>query len=107
MVLATFNQFVNWLDCPVRVSGRKTYHGTCVCHQPVEWRRETGDFPGQFRDMTFGEGEVAFDEVFGTLSKLGYRGTFVLEMWTEKADEPLEEIKKALAWIRERMAPFK
>ncbi len=72
-----------------------------------ETRRVTRDFPGRFRDMTFGEGEVAFDEVFGTLSRLGYRGAFVLEMWTEKADEPLEEIKQALAWIRERMAPFK
>ena len=72
-----------------------------------ETRRVRGDFPGQFRDMRFGEGEVAFDEVFRTLSRLGYRGAFVLEMWTEKADEPLEEIKQALAWIRERMAPFK
>ena len=72
-----------------------------------ETRRVRGDFPGQFRDMRFGEGEVAFDEVLGTLSRLGYRGAFVLEMWTEKADEPLEEIKQALAWIRERMAPFK
>ncbi len=69
-----------------------------------ETRKVTKDFPGLFRDMTFGEGEVAFVEAFRTLSRLGYRGAFVIEMWTEKSDNPLEEVKKALLWIRERMA---
>ncbi len=68
-----------------------------------ETRKVRGDFPGQFRDMTFGEGEVAFVEIFRTLSALRYRGAFVIEMWTEKSANPIEEVRKALGWIRERM----
>ncbi len=69
-----------------------------------ETRKVRGDFPGQFRGMMFGEGEVAFVEIFRALSALRYRGAFVLEMWTEKSENPVEEVKKALGWIRERMA---
>ncbi|MDR1612156.1 MAG: L-ribulose-5-phosphate 3-epimerase [Planctomycetota bacterium] len=61
-------------------------------------------FPGQFRDMPFGEGQVDFVAAFRTLGKLGYRGAFLIEMWTEKADEPVVEIIRARRWIEERMA---
>ena len=69
-----------------------------------EARRVTRDFPGAFRDLMPGEGEVAFVEIFRTLSALRYRGAFVIEMWTEKSADPVEEVRKALVWIRERMA---
>lgn len=60
-------------------------------------------FPGQFRDMMFGDGQVDFHAVFRTLARLGYRGAFVLEMWTEKSADPVGEAAKALVWMRRRM----
>lgn len=61
-------------------------------------------FPGQFRDMRFGDGQVDFVGAFRTLIELGYRGAFVIEMWTEKSDDPIGEVTTALGWMRERMA---
>lgn len=48
--------------------------------QPV-----TEQSPGQFRDVPFGEGCVDFVGIFKTLHQLNYRGSFLIEMWTEKA----------------------
>jgi L-ribulose-5-phosphate 3-epimerase len=59
---------------------------------------------GQFRDVPFGEGCVDFVKVFETLQRLNYRGAFLIEMWTEKAEEPLLEIINARRWIEARMA---
>lgn len=47
--------------------------------QPV-----TEQSPGQFRDVPFGEGCVDFVGIFKTLHQLNYRGSFLIEMWTEK-----------------------
>ncbi len=47
--------------------------------QPV-----TEHSPGQFRDVPFGEGCVDFVGIFKTLHELNYRGSFLIEMWTEK-----------------------
>ncbi len=58
---------------------------------------------GQFRDVPFGDGCVDFVNVFRILQKLNYRGAFLIEMWTEKADEPIAEIIKARQWIEEQM----
>lgn len=66
--------------------------------QPV-----TGQSPGQFRDVPFGEGCVDFVGIFKTLHKLNYRGSFLIEMWTEKAKEPVLEIIQARRWIEARM----
>lgn len=63
----------------------------------------TSDSPGQFRDVPFGSGCVDFVEVFRQLKALRYRGVFLIEMWTEKADEPLSEIIAARRWIEARM----
>jgi hexulose-6-phosphate isomerase len=62
-----------------------------------------GDFPGQFRDVPFGEGCVDFRAGFEVLTDLGYHGPFVIEMWTEKAEEPVVEIANARRWIVEQM----
>lgn len=63
----------------------------------------TADSPGQFRDVPFGEGCVDFVNLFKTLRRLNYRGTFLIEMWTEKAAEPLLEIIHARHWIEDKM----
>nr|WP_215252594.1 L-ribulose-5-phosphate 3-epimerase [Escherichia coli] len=66
--------------------------------QPV-----TEQSPGQFRDVPFGEGCVDFVDIFKTLHELNYRGSFLIEMWTEKAKEPVLEIIQARRWIEARM----
>ena len=66
--------------------------------QPV-----TAQSPGKFRDVPFGEGCVDFVGVFNTLNQLNYRGAFLIEMWTEKAKEPVLEIIQARRWIEARM----
>ena len=60
-------------------------------------------FPGAFRDIPFGEGTVDFVHCFKTLHELGYAGPFLVEMWTEKAADPLQEIAKARQWVGERL----
>ncbi|BCL69537.1 L-ribulose-5-phosphate 3-epimerase ulaE [Vibrio nigripulchritudo SO65] len=63
----------------------------------------TDTCPGQFRDVPFGEGCVDFVQAFKTLKRLNYRGSFLIEMWTEKADEPVQELIKARRWMEEKM----
>lgn len=62
-------------------------------------RRVTADHSGTFRDVPFGEGCVDFSGIFGSLKALGYRGAFLVEMWTEKADEPVAELVAARRFI--------
>jgi hexulose-6-phosphate isomerase len=68
-----------------------------------ETRAVTPDFAGAFRDVPFGDGCVDFVQCFRTLHDLGYAGPFLIEMWTEKAEQPLEEIRLAREWVGERM----
>ncbi|MDO4642864.1 MAG: L-ribulose-5-phosphate 3-epimerase [Cardiobacteriaceae bacterium] len=58
---------------------------------------------GQFRDVPFGDGCVDFVKVFQILKRLNYRGAFLIEMWTEKAAEPVSEIIHARRWIEAQM----
>lgn len=58
---------------------------------------------GQFRDVPFGEGCVDFVGFFKLLAELNYRGAFLIEMWTEKAEEPIAEIINARRWIEQKM----
>lgn len=58
---------------------------------------------GQFRDVPFGDGCVDFVKVFETLDRLNYCGSFLIEMWTEKSDQPVLEILKAREWILDKM----
>ncbi|STP16912.1 L-xylulose 5-phosphate 3-epimerase [Escherichia coli] len=46
---------------------------------------------------------VDFVGIFKTLHELNYRGSFLIEMWTEKAKEPVLEIIQARRWIEARM----
>ena len=68
-----------------------------------ETKRVGPDFPGAFRDLRFGEGCVDFELCFSTLRTLAYAGPFLIEMWTEKADDPLAEIANARSWVLERL----
>jgi len=69
-----------------------------------ETRPVAPGFPGAFRDVPFGEGSVDFVRCFRTLHDLRYAGPFLVEMWTEKAADPLQEIARARRWIGERLA---
>lgn len=60
-------------------------------------------FPGKFKEVPFGTGCVDFVAAFRILKKLNYRGSFMIEQWSEKAKDPLAEVKKTRAWIMERM----
>jgi L-ribulose-5-phosphate 3-epimerase len=60
-------------------------------------------YAGAFRDVPFGEGSVDFVDCFRTLHGLGYAGPFLVEMWTEKAADPLLEIRRARDWVGERL----
>ena len=68
-----------------------------------ETKPVTADFKGQFRDLQFGEGTVDFVSIFKKLKELNYRGTFLLEMWGYKVDDPIGKIKNARKFIEEKM----
>lgn len=59
----------------------------------------TADHPGQFRDVLFGDGVVDFAGCLRTLKRLHYGGAFTIEMWTEKAADPIKEVKQAKAFF--------
>lgn len=63
----------------------------------------TEDFPGKFKEVPFGEGCVDFVEFFKILKEIDYKGPFLIEMWTEKSENPLKEIEKAKKWIEGKM----
>lgn len=61
-------------------------------------------FPGKFREVPFGEGCVDFPAAFRTLAAMRYRGCYLVEMWTDKASDPIAECSRAREWILARMA---
>ena len=63
----------------------------------------TSDHHGTFKEVPFGTGCVDFPQVFATLKDLGYAGPFLIEMWTERAEDPEKEIRQARQWIFQRM----
>lgn len=60
----------------------------------------TPTFPGQFKNVPFGEGNVDFLGCLKTLKRLGYNGTFLIEMWSEVDEFPKERIKEAKAFLQ-------
>jgi L-ribulose-5-phosphate 3-epimerase len=60
--------------------------------------------PGVFKNVPFGSGIVDFEQCFSTLKQSGYRGPYLIEMWSETAEDPLAEVVKARDWVLERMA---
>lgn len=57
------------------------------------------DFPGKFKNVPFGEGNVDFLGSLKALKRLNYCGTFLIEMWSETSEHPIEEIKKAREFL--------
>ena len=68
-----------------------------------ETRPVAPDSPGAFRDVPFGAGNVDFVACFKALHDLRYAGPFLVEMWTEKAPDPLAEIRRAREWVGARL----
>lgn len=64
----------------------------------------TPDFPGQFRDVPFGQGCVDFVAAFKALAAVGYRGCFLVEMWAGKSPDPIADVVAARKWVMEKMA---
>ncbi|ENZ4443362.1 L-ribulose-5-phosphate 3-epimerase [Salmonella enterica subsp. enterica serovar Brandenburg] len=60
--------------------------------------------PGVFKNVPFGEGVVDFERCFETLKQSGYCGPYLIEMWSETAENPAAEVAKARDWVKARMA---
>ncbi|MGL5544442.1 MAG: L-ribulose-5-phosphate 3-epimerase [Cetobacterium sp.] len=60
-------------------------------------------FPGKFKEVPFGDGCVDFIEFFKLLEEIDYNGPLLIEMWTEKSENPLKEIQNAKRWIENKM----
>ncbi|EBF6368517.1 hypothetical protein OT53_05340 [Salmonella enterica subsp. enterica serovar Java] len=60
--------------------------------------------PGVFKNVPFGEGVVDFESCFATLKQSGYCGPYLIEMWSETAENPAAEVAKARDWVKARMA---
>ncbi|WP_165005809.1 MULTISPECIES: L-ribulose-5-phosphate 3-epimerase [unclassified Enterococcus] len=59
----------------------------------------TEESPGQFRDVPFGNGCVDFLGLFRSLKRLGYEGTFLIEMWSETSGDFQTEIEQAKKYL--------
>lgn len=59
----------------------------------------TKDFPGKFKEVPWGQGNVDFLGNLKTLKRLGYKGTFLMEMWSETEDRPEKAIREAQKYL--------
>ena len=59
----------------------------------------TEDFPGKFKEVPWGEGDVNFLAAFKSLKRLGYEGAFMIEMWSETQANPQQAITEAKDFI--------
>lgn len=62
-------------------------------------QRVSETFPGKFKEVQWGEGDVDFLGTLKTLKRIGYEGTFLLEMWSETEENPKKAIEEAKAYI--------
>lgn len=60
-------------------------------------------FEGKFKEVEFGEGCVDFVKCFKLLKELNYKGTFMIEMWSEKSDNPKENVRQSKEWVLNKM----
>ena len=58
---------------------------------------------GCFRNVPYGEGLVDFKRCFQAFSEMGYRGFFVMEMWSEEDESFVPYLKTAAGYIRDIM----
>ncbi|MFC3393454.1 L-ribulose-5-phosphate 3-epimerase [Brenneria rubrifaciens] len=60
--------------------------------------------PGVFKNVPFGTGVVDFAQCFATLRESGYRGPYLIEMWSETSADPIGEVTAARDWVKRHMA---
>ncbi|KFX04356.1 xylulose 5-phosphate 3-epimerase [Pectobacterium betavasculorum] len=60
--------------------------------------------PGVFKNVPFGTGVVDFTQCFSTLKESGYCGPYLIEMWSENAKNPIQEVTAARDWVRQKMS---
>lgn len=61
----------------------------------------TPNFKGQFKNVPFGKGCVDFKGCLKTLVRLGYSGSYTIEMWSENNDNAIEQIKTARNFFKQ------
>ena len=49
--------------------------------------------------MPFGDGTVDFEAVLRLFNRLGYNGSYTVEMWTSKAADPIAEVTASKAYF--------
>lgn len=64
-------------------------------------KKVTQAFKGQFKEVPFGKGDVDFLGCLKALKRLGYNGSYTVEMWTESVADPIAEVKKAKTFFTE------
>jgi len=64
-----------------------------------ETKKVRKDYPGQFRDVPFGTGDVNFRKCFQLLEKSGYAGPYLLEMWAPPNGDDTAAVSKAKEFI--------
>ena len=58
----------------------------------------------EFRRVPFGQGLVDFPAAFRALSRTGYPGPFVVEMWNEASADPVAVVTEARRWLLGKLA---
>lgn len=95
--LQAYPDIGNLTAWPQNEVGREleTYIDNIVAVHLKDTKPVTSTFPGQFRDLAFGEGTVDFEACLRTFTRLRYSGSYTVEMWTQNDDNPVGEIRRA------------
>lgn len=91
-----------WNDNPAQELELGLRAGLVTAVHLKDTRPPTGESPGQFRDVPFGEGCVDFARLFGVLARHNYAGPFLLEMWNH-GESDTRSIAEAREWMRRQM----
>lgn len=59
--------------------------------------------PGKFKNVPFGEGIVDFEHCFRTLHRSGYRGPYLIEMWSGSSADAVAQVTAARQWVIDKM----
>ncbi len=64
----------------------------------------TDSFPGKFKCVEFGTGCVDFISAFEVMEKLGYKGAYMMEMWTDTHQDDIAAIIKARKFMEDQFS---
>jgi len=103
-----------WLSVYPDLGNLHAWHGMCwqelalgknsmVALHVKETIGKSAIYPGKFRDLLYGQGDVEFAGFFRVLREMGYAGTFVLEFWHGPACDATYPYR-ALRWMKEQLA---